>query len=164
MPEAFREGQLDSDRLLALLRGESEPTAQPRRFGLEWPGKTDALNLLRMAGHGALLPQREQSLGFDGAPHVVITGDNLEVMKLLQKAYFGSFRMIYMDPPYNTGSDLIYNDDYKDPLSSYLHYSGQLTVESLRVSSLLETDGRFHSRWLNMMLPQIGRASCRERV
>jgi adenine-specific DNA-methyltransferase len=155
LPEAFREGQLDSDRLLALLRGESEPTAQPRRFGLEWPGKTDALNLLRMAGHGALLPQREQSLGFDGAPHVVITGDNLEVMKLLQKAYFGSFRMIYMDPPYNTGSDLIYNDDYKDPLSSYLHYSGQLTVESLRVSSLLETDGRFHSRWLNMMLPRL---------
>ena len=155
LPEAFREGQLDPARLLALLHGESESAGQPRRFGLEWPGKTDALHLLRMAGHGALLPLRDKSLSFDGAPHVVITGDNLEVMKLLQKAYFGSFRMIYMDPPYNTGSDLIYNDDYKDPLSSYLHYSGQLTGESLRVSSLLETDGRFHSRWLTMMLPRL---------
>lgn len=155
LPDAFREGQLDPARLLALLLGESESAAQPRRFGLEWPGKTDALHLLRMAGHGALLPLREKSLAFDDAPHVVITGDNLEVMKLLQKAYFGSFRMIYMDPPYNTGSDLIYNDDYKDPLSSYLHYSGQLTGESLRVSSLLETDGRFHSRWLTMMLPRL---------
>jgi adenine-specific DNA-methyltransferase len=155
MPGAFREGQLDTALLMALLSGESEPAAQPRRFGLEWPGKTDALHLLRMAGHGALLPLREKSLGFDDARHAVITGDNLEVMKLLQKAYFGSFRMIYMDPPYNTGSDLIYNDDYKDPLSSYLHYSGQLTGDSLRVSSLLETDGRFHSRWLTMMLPRL---------
>lgn len=155
IPDAFREGQLDSSRLLSLLREETEPATQPRRFGLEWPGKSDALHLLRMAGHGALLPLREKSFMFDTAPHVVITGDNLEVMKLLQKAYFGTFRMIYMDPPYNTGSDHIYNDDYKDPLSSYLHYSGQLTGESLRVSSLLETDGRFHSRWLTMMLPRL---------
>jgi adenine-specific DNA-methyltransferase len=154
-PDAFREGMFDPERLLALLRGEREAATQPRRFGLEWPGKTDALHLLRMAGHGSLLPSRDDSINFDTASHVAITGDNLEVMKLLQKAYFGAFRMIYMDPPYNTGSDLIYNDDYKDPLSSYLHYSGQLTDDSLRVSSLLETDGRFHSRWLTMMLPRL---------
>ncbi len=154
-PDAFREGSFDPKRLLALLSGEGKPTVQPRRFGLEWPGKAEALNILRMAGQGALLPRRAESSNFDAAAHVVVTGDNLEVMKLLQKAYFGAFKMIYMDPPYNTGSDLIYNDDYKDPLTSYLHYSGQLTGESLRVSSLLETHGRFHSRWLTMMLPRL---------
>jgi len=154
-PEAFREGGFDADRLLAVLREGPEPAVAPRRFGLEWPGKADALNLLRMAGQGALLPLRKDSLNFDAASHVVITGDNLEVMKLLQKAYFGAFRMIYMDPPYNTGSDLIYNDDYSDPLTSYLRYSGQVTKESLRVSTLIETDGRFHSRWLAMMLPRL---------
>lgn len=155
LPEAFADGVLDSARLLSLLRGEGDSSATQRRFGLEWPGKTEALHLLRLAGQGSLVPQRDISHSFDDAPHVVITGDNLEVMKLLQKAYFGAFRMIYMDPPYNTGSDLIYNDDYKDPLTSYLQYSGQLNGDSMRVSSLLETDGRFHSRWLTMMLPRL---------
>ncbi len=155
LPEAFADGVLDPSRLLSLLRGDAETSSAQRRFGLDWPGKSDALHLLRLAGQGALVPLREKSLSFDGAPHVMITGDNLEVMKLLQKAYFGAFKMIYMDPPYNTGTDLIYNDDYKDPLRSYLQHSGQLAGDSTRVSSLLETDGRFHSRWLTMMYPRL---------
>lgn len=154
-PEAFREKDFDADRLLELLREGNDPIIAPRRFGLEWPGKAEALNLLRMAGQGALLPIRKESFSFDAASHVVVTGDNLEVMKLLQKAYFGAFRMIYMDPPYNTGSDLVYNDDYREPLTSYLRYSGQVNRESIRVSSLIETDGRYHSRWLAMMLPRL---------
>ena len=154
-PEAFQENTFDPDRLLEFLRDESDVVPESRRFGFEWPGKKEALRLLRMAATGALRPLRDKSLNFDTAPHVVITGDNLEVMKLLQKAYFGAFRVIYMDPPYNTGSDVIYNDDYKDPLLSYLRYSGQLSAGSLRVSSALETRGRFHSRWLAMMLPRL---------
>ena len=154
-PEAFRDGAFDVDRLLALLQsGVSEPD-RARRFGLDWPGKAEALQLLRLPGLGTLLPQREQSVNFDAGDDVFITGDNLEVMKLLQKAYFGGFKMIYMDPPYNTGSDLVYNDDYSEPLRAYLRYSGQLTSDDVRVSTSLDTGGRFHSRWLTMMFPRL---------
>ena len=123
-PEAFPDGVFDPEVLLEVLRGNGGELSQPRRFGLEWPGKTDAAHLLRTPGTGTLRPEHKGSLNFESAEHVFVTGDNLEVMKLLQKAYFGCFKMIYMDPPYNTGSDQLYNDHYKDPLRFYLQYSG----------------------------------------
>src|SRR5262245_59202683 len=147
-PEAFSDGEFDPSRLLALLRGDSPESPQPRRFGLEWAGKAEAVHLLRLPGLGRLRLEREVCVNFDLPEHVFVTGENLEVMKLLQKAYFGCFKMIYMDPPYNTGADLVYGDDYKEPLRSYLRYSGQLTGEDVRISTLAETGGRFHSRWL----------------
>lgn len=154
-PEVFRDGQFDAASLFDLLSAHDARDGRRAQFGLDWPGKADAIRLLRMPGCGALLPRSEESLTFSSAEHVVITGENLEVMKLLQKSYFCAFKMIYMDPPYNTGTDRIYNDDYKDSLRSYLRYSGQLTENDQRVSSLLEKDGRFHSRWLSMMLPRL---------
>jgi adenine-specific DNA-methyltransferase len=154
-PEAFRDGALDLPVIATLVGATSNKTEERERFGLNWPGKAEAAHTLRLPALGTLKPDRAHSLNFDTAGHTFITGENLEVMKLLQKAYFGAFKMIYMDPPYNTGADLIYNDDYRDPLLSYLRYSGQLTTDDRRVTSLLETDGRFHSRWLSMMLPRL---------
>lgn len=154
-PEAFSDGVFDASKLMALLRRDGGADDHPHRFGLDWAGKDEAIQLLRLPGLGALRPQREESINFDSADHVFVTGENLEVMKLLQKAYFGAFRMIYMDPPYNTGSDLIYNDDYSDPLRSYLRYSGQMSGDDVPLSTLVERDGRFHSRWLSMMFPRL---------
>ena len=108
-----------------------------------------------MIATGALRPDRDESVNFDESENVFIEGDNLEVLKLLQKAYFGKVKMIYIDPPYNTGAEFIYPDKYAENLDTYLAYTGQIDAEGKRFSTNPDSAGRFHSRWLNMMFPRI---------
>jgi adenine-specific DNA-methyltransferase len=153
LPEAFTEGHLDVDRLRQAI---GEPTESTReRYGLTWAGKADAIRAAQATSTGTLVPDREASVGFDDTRHVFVEGDNLEVLKLLQRAYAGAVRMIYIDPPYNTGRDFLYPDNFTDSLGEYLRYSGQVDDEGQRASTRTDTAGRVHSRWLSMMYPRL---------
>ncbi len=126
------------------------------RYGLQWAGKNEAIKSLLTPGRGALVPDLEASVDFDSAKNVLIEGDNLEVLKLLQKAYNDKVEIIYIDPPYNIGKgDFVYEDDFSDPLTAYLRFSGQVDDEGKRLSSSAETGGRRHSRWASMMYPRL---------
>jgi adenine-specific DNA-methyltransferase len=116
-PEAFAEGKLDAEKLKALL-GENGDTGA-ERYSFSWAGKRDAISMLQVPTRATLIPDREQSVNFDEAQHVFIEGENLEVLKVLYRSYFGRVKMIYIDPPYNTGNDFIYPDDFADPLDHY---------------------------------------------
>ena len=104
---------------------------------------------------GTLVPMPEESVDWDTTQNVIIEGDNLEVLKLLQKAYYGRVKMIYIDPPYNTGKEFIYPDNFREGLADYLRYSGQIDEEGLKLTANAETDGRYHSKWLSMMYPRL---------
>lgn len=153
VPEAFSDGQLDLDRL-GELAGDGVATG-PERYGLTWPGKRDAIAMLQAPSRATLIPEPDQSVNFDEAQHVFIEGENLEVLKLLYKSYFGRVKMIYIDPPYNTGKDFIYHDDFSDPLAAYLKQTGQMTEDGDMTTSAPEKAGRFHSNWLSMMYPRL---------
>jgi len=153
-PEAQTEGgKIDFDQLKRIL-GESVDAGR-ERYGMNWPGKADCFRLIQSPSTATLLPVREESVRFDETENMIIEGDNLEVLKLLQKGYQNKVKMIYIDPPYNTGNDFIYPDDFTDNLKNYLQYTGQVDAEGKRFSDNLETDGRFHSKWLNMMYPRL---------
>ncbi|WP_163055737.1 site-specific DNA-methyltransferase [Acidithiobacillus ferrooxidans] len=153
-PEVRTEGgQIDFDRLRLAL-GELVDTGK-ERYGLNWPGKTACFKAIQTPSMGTLLPAPEESVNFDTTENLIIEGDNLEVLKLLQKSYIGKVKMIYIDPPYNTGNDFIYPDNYSESLQTYLEYTGQTGEEGRRFSSNTDTDGRFHSKWLNMMYPRL---------
>src|SRR5512139_3376866 len=122
---------------------------------MTWPGKADCFKTIQMPSLGTLRPCPEESVNFDATENLIIEGDNLEVLKLLQKAYLGKVKMIYIDPPYNTGSDFIYPDNYTESLQTYLEYTGQVDAQGKKFSTNAETDGRFHSKWLNMMYPRL---------
>ncbi len=151
-PEAFTEGKLDLTRLGQLL-GESVATG-PERYGLSWAGKAEAVRSVQIPSVGTLVPARDESVDFDTTENLFIEGDNLEVLKLLQKSYFGKIKMIYIDPPYNTGNDFIYPDNYAEPLDNYLAITGQSGEDGLLTTNP-ETSGRYHSVWLNMMQPRL---------
>jgi adenine-specific DNA-methyltransferase len=153
-PEVRTEdGQIDFDRLRLTL-GESVDVGK-ERYGLTWPGKAECFKTIQAPSLGTLLPAPEESINWDSTENLIIEGDNLEVLKLLQKAYLGKVKMIYIDPPYNTGNDFIYPDDFSESLRTYLEYTGQLDAEGRRFSTNTDTDGRFHSKWLNMMYPRL---------
>ncbi len=153
-PEAQTEGaRIDFDQLKRAL-GESVDSAR-ERYGMNWPGKADCFRLIQSPSTATLLPVRIESVRFDDTENMLIEGDNLEVLKLMQQGYQSKVKMIYIDPPYNTGNDFICPDDFADNLNNYLQYSGQVDAEEKRFSNNLETDGRFHSKWLNMMYPRL---------
>ena len=153
-PEVRTEGgQIDFDRLRLAL-GELVDTGK-ERYGLNWPGKSACFKAIQTPSMGTLLPAPEESVNFDTTENLIIEGDNLEALKLLQKSYIGRVKMIYIDPPYNTGNDFIYPDNYSESLQTYLEYTGQTGEEGKRFSSNTDTDGRFHSKWLNMMYPRL---------
>lgn len=152
-PEVFVEGKLDIAKLRTILGTTAE--AGPSRYHFGWAGKNDAVALLQTPSRGTLLPVPEESLNFDGTENVFIEGDNLEVLKLLFKPYFGRVKLIYIDPPYNTGQDFIYPDNYADPLKTYLQLTGQVDSEGNLLTSNPETGGRYHSSWLSMMYPRL---------
>ena len=156
VPEAFSEEELGGDRLLAAL-GFDEKSG-PERYGLSWPGRREAAVALQEPSIGTLVPDDGSALNPDEARDVVIEGDNLEVLKLLQRAYYGKVKMIYIDPPYNTGKEFIYPDNYREGLSSYLRFTGQSDEEGRRLSANAETAGRYHSKWLSMMYPRVALA------
>ena len=153
-PEVRTEdGQIDFDRLKLAL-GEAVDVGR-ERYGMNWPGKADCFKTIQQPSVGTLLPCREESVDFDTTENLVIEGDNLEVLKLLQKSYLGRVKMIYIDPPYNTGNDFIYPDKYTESLQTYLEYTGQVDSEGRKFSTNTDADGRFHSKWLNMMYPRL---------
>ena len=153
-PEIRTEGgKLDFDRLKLAL-GESVDVGR-ERYGMNWPGKADCFKTIQAPSMGTLRPCREESVNFDTTENLIIEGDNLEVLKLLQKSYLGKVKMIYIDPPYNTGNDFIYPDNYSESLNTYLQYTGQVDDEGRKFGSNTEADGRFHSKWMNMMYPRL---------
>ncbi|MGV8892797.1 MAG: site-specific DNA-methyltransferase [Burkholderiaceae bacterium] len=152
-PDVFREDKIDFDALKRALGEWVAPDKE--RFGLNWPGKADCSKLIQQASVGTLLPMREQSVDFDTTENLIIEGDNLEVLKLLQKSYYGKVKMIYIDPPYNTGNEFIYPDNFHEGLQDYLQYSGQVDAEGRKQSTNTETGGRYHSNWLSMMYPRL---------
>lgn len=152
-PEVFTEGKIDFNRLKEALGVEVDTGRE--RYGLSWAGKSEAIKNIQTQSYGTLLPVPEESVNFKESGNLMIEGDNLEVLKLLQKSYHGKIKMIYIDPPYNTGNEFIYPDNFKEGLDDYLRYSGQANGEGIRLSTNTETDGRFHSKWLNMMYPRL---------
>ena len=146
-PECFSEGKLDIDKLLSLCGEYIEDDFEKYKF--EWKGKAECLHLAQKRSTGTLRPCREESVNFDDTNNVYIEGDNLEVLKLLQTAYYNKVKMIYIDPPYNTGNDFVYEDDFADPMARYKEITEQTT------KSNPETMGRFHTNWLNMMYPRL---------
>jgi adenine-specific DNA-methyltransferase len=153
-PEVFTEGnKLDWEKLKLTL-GEDIDVGK-ERFGLNWAGKSNCFKLIQQPSTGTLVPAKEESINFDSTENLFIEGDNLEVLKLLQKSYFGKVKMIYIDPPYNTGNEFVYTDDFKDNLKNYLELTGQVDAGGKKLSNNVESDGRFHSNWLNMMYPRL---------
>lgn len=152
-PEVFTEDKINFDKLKLALGEEIEVGKE--RYGMTWPGKTDCFKIIQNTSIGTLKPCRKESVNFDATENLFIEGDNLEVLKLLQKSYYGKIKMIYIDPPYNTGNDFIYPDDYKENLTTYLQYTGQVDAEGKKFSTNTDTEGRFHSKWLNMMYPRL---------
>jgi len=153
-PEVITEGgKVDFDRLKSTL-GEIVDSGK-ERYGMNWPGKAECFRTIQTPSRATLRPCREESVNFDSTENLIIEGDNLEVLKLLQKGYLGKVKMIYIDPPYNTGNDFIYPDNYSASLDTYLEYTGQVDTEGRKFSTNTETDGRFHSKWMNMMYPRL---------
>ncbi|MDD5200469.1 MAG: site-specific DNA-methyltransferase, partial [Terrimicrobiaceae bacterium] len=154
MPEIFTEGgKIDFERLKLAL-GETIDSGK-ERYGMNWPGKADCFKTIQQPSMATLVPVKSESESWDTTENLIIEGDNLEVLKLLQKSYLGRVKMIYIDPPYNTGNDFIYPDNYAESLDTYLRYTGQVDSEGRKYSTNTEADGRFHSKWLNMMYPRL---------
>ena len=152
-PQIFSEGRVDFAKLQAALGEHIETGAE--RYGLNWAGKRDAFRNVQIPSVAALRPQLEESVNWDSTENLIIEGDNLEVLKLLQKPYHAKVKMIYIDPPYNTGNEFIYPDNYREGLDEYLRYTGQLSSENTATSTNKDTSGRYHSNWLNMMYPRL---------
>lgn len=153
-PEIRTEGdKIDFDKLKLML-GQTVDVGR-ERYGMTWPGKADCFKTIQAPSTGTLLPAPEESVDFDTTENLIIEGDNLNVLKLLQKSYLGKIKMIYIDPPYNTGNDFIYPDNYAESLQTYLEYTGQVDAEGRKFGTNTEDNGRFHSRWMNMMYPRL---------
>ena len=152
-PEAFEEGKIDFDVLRQLL-GDFVDDEQ-ERYSFKWNGKGKALRLSQTPSMGALRPCKEESKDWDNTENLYIEGDNLEVLKLLQKSYYGKVKMIYIDPPYNTGGDFVYKDNFHDNIQNYKEITGQVDGEGNKIDTNTESNGRFHTDWLNMMYPRL---------
>lgn len=152
-PDAFREGKIDFEVLKQLLGGVVDE--RDEKYGLNWHGKRKARQIALTLSNGTLLPCPEESVDWDTTQNLMIEGDNLEVLKLLRKSYAGKVKLIYIDPPYNTGKDFVYPDDFRDSIKNYLALTGQIDSEGRKASTNTESSGRFHTEWLNMMLPRL---------
>jgi adenine-specific DNA-methyltransferase len=151
-PEAFAEGKVQFDTLRQLLGGVVDEADE--KYGLNWHGKRRARQVALTPSTGTLRPCPDESVDWDTTQNLMIEGDNLEVLKLLQKSYSGSVKMIYIDPPYNTGKDFVYPDDFRESIKNYLELSGQVEG-GVRLSANTDSSGRFHTEWLNMMYPRL---------
>jgi adenine-specific DNA-methyltransferase len=156
MPEVIADGKVDVEKLQELLDGDASDTSE--RFGLFWPGKKRALRAAQEPTTATLRPDFEDSTDWDHTKNVFIEGDNLEVLKILQKHYHAKIKMIYIDPPYNTGKDFVYPDNYREGVQTYLEYTGQLTEDGKPRSSSAKNSAenpQYHSAWLSMMYPRL---------
>lgn len=146
-PEVFADGKVDFDKLQGLLGHYIADDKE--KYSFSWKGKADSLRLAQKRSTGTLRPCKQESKNWDTTENLYIEGDNLEVLKLLQSSYLNSIKMIYIDPPYNTGNDFVYTDDFADGIAHYKEVTGQAT------KSNPETAGRYHTNWLNMMYPRL---------
>lgn len=146
-PEAVEEGKINFDMLRAMLGDEVDDSKEKYQF--TWNGKAKSIKLAQTPSSATLRPCKEKSKNWDTTENIYIEGDNLEVLKELQKTYYGKIKMIYIDPPYNTGNDFVYNDSFSNPIENYKEQTNQ------SASSNPESNGRFHTDWLNMMYPRL---------
>jgi len=147
---------IDFEKLKAELSTFSDVFEKRReRYGMDWPGKKDCMKLIQQPSVATLKPDRGESVNFDDTENLFIEGDNLEVLKLLQKSYYGKIKMIYIDPPYNTGKEFIYPDKYSETLETYLAYAGLVDDKGKKFATNTPNEGRFHTKWLNMMYPRL---------
>ncbi len=151
-PDAFSEGKIDFDVLKQLLGSDVDDSEE--RYGLNWHGKRQARSIALTPSRGTLRPCQEDSVNWDSTQNLMIEGDNLEVLKLLQKSYSGKVKLIYIDPPYNTGKDFVYRDNFHDNIKNYLELTGQADGD-IKLSTNTETSGRYHANWLSMMYPRL---------
>jgi len=157
-PEIFTEGKIDTERLKLTL-GENVETDE-ERYGLNWAGKTDCFKRIQETTTNTLKPCREESVDFDKTQNLFIEGDNLQVLKTLQRSYYGKVKMIYIDPPYNTGNDFVYNDAFGEVRKEYLKKAGAIDEDGNVLEDGLyrrntKDGGHYHSNWLNMMYPRL---------
>ena len=152
-PDVFCEGKVDFEKLQQVLGNYIED--EDERYNFSWNGKGRSLRLAQSPSMGTLRPCKEESKDWDTTENLYVEGDNLEVLKLLQKSYHGKIKMIYIDPPYNTGHDFVYPDDYTDNMQNYLELTGQVDREGKKITTNPDTNGRFHTDWLNMMYPRL---------
>ncbi|MDD2772506.1 MAG: site-specific DNA-methyltransferase [Elusimicrobiales bacterium] len=152
-PEAFAEGKIDFEVLKQVLGGMVDEREE--KYGLNWHGKRRARQIALTPSTGTLRPCPKDSVDWDTTKNLMIEGDNLEVLKLLQKSYAGKVKLIYIDPPYNTGNDFVYPDDFTDNIKNYQELTGQIDSEGNKLSANTESSGRFHTDWLNMMYPRL---------
>src|SRR5438093_10028285 len=152
-PEIVTEGKIDFDALRETLGDYVDD--RPERYSFTWHGKSRARRIAQTPSTGTLRPCPEESVNWDTTQNIFIEGDNLEVLKLLQKSNHKRVKMIYIDPPYNTGKEFIYPDKYADNLETYLRYTGQVDDAGFKLTPNAETSGRYHTNWLNMMYPRL---------
>ncbi|AMT96156.1 DNA methylase N-4 [Psychrobacter alimentarius] len=152
-PDVFSENKIDFEALKAVLGAEVDDSEE--RYNFTWNGKTKARQLAQTPSTGTLRPSKEESVNWDTTENLFIEGDNLEVLKLLQKSYHKKVKMIYIDPPYNTGKDFVYKDNFRDNLQNYLEQTNQVDDQGNKFSTNSDTSGRYHSDWLNMMYPRL---------
>lgn len=153
VPEAMSDGKIDVVKLRELINGDVENS--PEKFGLFWPGKARAQAVAQIPTSATLVPAPEESVNWENTKNIYIEGDNLEVLKALQNSYRRKIKMIYIDPPYNTGKEFIYPDNFQEGLQTYLEYTGQKNEAGEITESKKETGGRKHTNWLNMMYPRL---------
>lgn len=154
LPEIFEDNKINFEKLKALLSGEIIEK-EDDRFYFNWAGKSKVFKLIQAPAYGTLKPDKEKSVDFVNTENIVLVGENLETLKLLLKPYFGKVKMIYIDPPYNTGKDFIYRDNFKEPVRDYLEKTGQVDSEGNKLTTNTEASGRYHSDWLNFIYPRL---------
>ncbi len=152
-PESVSDGKIDFNILKQLLGEAVDENSE--RYQLSWYGKSNSRRIALSPSTGTLRPNFEKSLNWDNSDHLFVEGDNLETLKLLQKSYHSKVKMIYIDPPYNTGKEFVYPDNYQDNLDTYLKYTNQKDEKGFKLKTNSETGGRFHTNWLNMMYPRL---------
>ncbi len=152
-PEIFSEGKIDFSKLEEELGNFKED--ENERYNFTWNGKSEAKRIALTPSTGTLRPCKDESKDWDTTGNLYIEGDNLEVLKLLQKSYHKKVKMIYIDPPYNTGKDFVYKDNFRDNIKNYMQITGQVDSDGNKLSTNSETSGRYHSDWLNMMYPRL---------
>ena len=152
-PEIFCEDKIDFEKLKEVLGEYTEDKEE--RYSFNWKGKSKSIRLAQTSSTGTLRPCKEESKNWDNTNNLYIEGDNLEVLKLLQKSYNAKVKIIYIDPPYNTGNDFVYPDDFRDNIKNYLEITGQVDGEGRKLGTNSEASGRYHTDWLNMMYPRL---------
>ncbi len=153
-PQFVKDGEIDFDAMQAFLKKDGVLSEGTEKYGLNWSGKSNAFKAIRTPATGTLIPEKDKSKNWDETENIFIEGDNLEVLKLLQKHYREKIKMIYIDPPYNTGKDFVYKDNFTQGVSDYYEQTGQ-TKGGIKMTANTEKNGRYHSDWLTMMYPRL---------